>query len=44
MRSFWLFRSNLKNLEYYHQYKDLQNKYPTMPNYPIDENLVKIPM
>jgi UDP-N-acetylmuramate dehydrogenase len=26
-----------------HQYKDLQNKYPTMPNYPIDENLVKIP-
>lgn len=24
MRSFWLFRSNLRHLEYYHQYKDLQ--------------------
>ena len=24
MRSFWLFRTNLKHLEYYHQYKDLQ--------------------
>lgn len=24
MRSFWLFRSNLKPLEYYHEYKDLR--------------------
>ena len=24
MRSFWLFRSNLRNLEYYHQFKDLE--------------------
>ncbi|MGD2072473.1 MAG: glycosyltransferase [Candidatus Thorarchaeota archaeon] len=24
MRSFWLFRTNLKALEYYHQYKDLE--------------------
>lgn len=24
MKSFWLFRSNIKNLEYYHQYTDLE--------------------
>jgi len=24
MNNFWLFRSNIKNLEYYHKYKDLQ--------------------
>ena len=24
MRSFWLFRSDIKNLEYYHEFKDLQ--------------------
>jgi hypothetical protein len=24
MRHFWLFRSNLKNLEYYHEYKELE--------------------
>lgn len=24
MRRFWLFRSNIKNLEYYHEYKDLE--------------------
>ena len=24
MRSFWLFRSDIKALEYYHEYKDLQ--------------------